>query len=291
MKKKITLTMIISLFLAAAVQAQTAKSNFAGDWELDAVKSKLPETMQVDSMTLKVSQTEKELKVESVSKRAKGGARGGTQNIAYNLEGKETEVEVGSGTLAGKEIRKASVTADGKLNLNVTRNFNGETGNVTMKINEIWELLDEGKTLKVVRYMETPRGATNAELYFTRKSKEGVPVRIGESYQGAVSIESMENSAGVTPKKISGGVLNGKAVKLVTPEYPAAARAVRATGAVNVQVTIDEQGNVISASAVSGHPLLRQAAVTAARDSQFAPTMLQGVPVSVTGIIIYNFAP
>lgn len=96
-----------------------------------------------------------------------------------------------------------------------------------------------------------------------------------------------------TPKPIigGGGVVNGKAVNLIAPAYPAAARAVKAAGAVNVQVTIDEQGNVISAAAISGHPLLRQAAEKAARDSKFRPTLLSGEPVKVTGVIVYNFVP
>lgn len=93
------------------------------------------------------------------------------------------------------------------------------------------------------------------------------------------------------PKTVSGGVVNGKAVNLVKPPYPPAAKAVRASGAVNVQVTIDENGNVISASAVSGHALLRQAAESAARSSKFSPTMLSGQKVKVTGVIVYNFAP
>lgn len=93
------------------------------------------------------------------------------------------------------------------------------------------------------------------------------------------------------PKKISGGVLNGKATSLPKPPYPAAARAVRASGAVNVQVTINESGSVVSASAVSGHPLLRQAAEQAARSAKFAPTLLSGQAVSVTGVIVYNFVP
>lgn len=94
---------------------------------------------------------------------------------------------------------------------------------------------------------------------------------------------------GPVPKTISGGVVNGKATNLVKPVYPAAAKAVRASGAVNVQVTIDEEGNVISASAVSGHPLLRAAAVVAARESKFSPTMLSGQVVKVTGVVVYNF--
>jgi protein TonB len=93
------------------------------------------------------------------------------------------------------------------------------------------------------------------------------------------------------PKQISGGVLNGKATSLPKPAYPPAARAVRASGAVSVQVLIDEKGNVVSASAVSGHPLLRAAAVGAARNAKFSPTQLSGQPVKVSGVITYNFVP
>lgn len=92
-------------------------------------------------------------------------------------------------------------------------------------------------------------------------------------------------------KPISGGVLNGKATRLPTPTYPPAARAVRAGGSVAVQVLIDENGNVISASAASGNPLLRAAAVAAARGAKFSPTKLSGQPVKVQGIITYNFVP
>ena len=91
------------------------------------------------------------------------------------------------------------------------------------------------------------------------------------------------------PKIVSGGVVNGKAVNLVKPPYPPAARAVRASGQVQVQVTIDENGSVISASAVSGHPLLKQAAEQAARASKFSPTLLSGQKVKVSGLIVYNF--
>ncbi len=93
------------------------------------------------------------------------------------------------------------------------------------------------------------------------------------------------------PKTVAGGVLNGKATSLPRPPYPPAARAVRASGAVTVQVLIDEDGRVISASAVSGHPLLRGSAVAAARGARFTPTILSGRPVKVSGVITYNFVP
>jgi protein TonB len=93
------------------------------------------------------------------------------------------------------------------------------------------------------------------------------------------------------PKTVSGGVLNGKATSLPKPAYPAAAKAVQASGSVSVQVLIDEGGHVVSASAVSGHPLLRAAAVAAARGARFSPTLLSGQAVKVSGVITYNFVP
>jgi protein TonB len=93
-----------------------------------------------------------------------------------------------------------------------------------------------------------------------------------------------------TPRApISGGVLNGKAISLPKPSYPAIAKAAHASGTVVVQVLIDENGNVVSATAVSGHPLLIQAATSAARSARFSPTKLSGQPVKVTGVIQYNF--
>lgn len=92
------------------------------------------------------------------------------------------------------------------------------------------------------------------------------------------------------PKTIvSGGVLNGKAISRVNPPYPPIARAARAAGTVMVSVTVDESGKVTSARAVSGHPLLQQAAVQAAYGWRFSPTMLSGQPVKVNGTITFNF--
>jgi Ca-activated chloride channel family protein len=92
------------------------------------------------------------------------------------------------------------------------------------------------------------------------------------------------------PKQVSGGVLNGKALSLPKPDYPAAARVAGASGLVVVEVTVDETGKVIAARVVSGHQMLRSAAMAAARQARFAPTKLSGQPVRVIGTITYNFA-
>jgi protein TonB len=86
-------------------------------------------------------------------------------------------------------------------------------------------------------------------------------------------------------------VLQGEATRRVTPTYPALARAARVSGAVVVEITIDENGNVISARPISGHPLLKDAATQAARGWKFNPTKLSGQPVKVIGTIQFNFTP
>ncbi len=131
----------------------------------------------------------------------------------------------------------------------------------------------------------------------TSNSDAATPVAVGPgSGSGIISAPTKVDIAeppppAPTPPRapISGGVLNGKAISLPKPAYPPIARQAHASGTVVVQVTIDENGNVISARAVSGHPLLQAVSVGAARGARFSPTKLSGQPVKVTGVITYNF--
>jgi Ca-activated chloride channel family protein len=91
------------------------------------------------------------------------------------------------------------------------------------------------------------------------------------------------------PKPVTGGVLNSKAVYLPRPLYPPSAKNIRASGVVTVEVLLNEEGKVISARAVDGNPFLRQAAIVAARQARFTPTVISGKPVQVTGVITYTF--
>lgn len=90
---------------------------------------------------------------------------------------------------------------------------------------------------------------------------------------------------------MSGGILNGRAIKLVKPVFPVEARRAGASGEVNVQLVFDEQGKVIWARAISGHPALRTACEDAAWQSTFPPLKLSGELVKVNGVLIYNFVP
>jgi hypothetical protein len=88
---------------------------------------------------------------------------------------------------------------------------------------------------------------------------------------------------------ISLGVLNGRAIDLVTPEYPAAGLLLNVYGQVEGAVVLDEDGHVVSATVLTGHPLLRAASIAAARKSSFEPLTVKGEQVRVSGIIDYNY--
>jgi len=104
---------------------------------------------------------------------------------------------------------------------------------------------------------------------------EGGGIGIGTG--GATGISrSVRNATYSVAGVNSGGVLNGRATSLPTPPYPPIAKAAHASGSVTVEVTIDEDGNVVAARAISGHPLLQAASVAAARNAKFAPTKMSG---------------
>ncbi len=91
------------------------------------------------------------------------------------------------------------------------------------------------------------------------------------------------------PKVISKGPITGLAISLPKPAYSEIAKRAHIQGSVNVQVLIDEQGRVVSAKAISGHPLLTLDAQKAALQARFSPTKLGDQPVKVSGVITYNF--
>ena len=143
----------------------------------------------------------------------------------------------------------------------------------------------------VRRGVTTVIGTADSNAQVAMPSGPGAGTVVSAPAKVNIADEPPPPEAKPTPPRapISGGVLNGKAISLPKPAYPPIARAAHASGTVVVQVLIDENGTVVSAKAVSGHPLLQAVAVGAARQARFSPTKLSGQPVKVTGVIQYNF--
>jgi TonB family protein len=123
--------------------------------------------------------------------------------------------------------------------------------------------------------------------------KTDVPVRVAlpRHLSPSASVAANESAKAEAPKKVnvSSGVLQGLPLKKAAPAYPPMARAARASGPVVVQILISESGEVIEAAVASGHPLLSDAALQAARKWIFRPTMLSGKPVKIRGLLRFNF--
>jgi TonB family protein len=113
-----------------------------------------------------------------------------------------------------------------------------------------------------------------------------------ESKEQPTSNEPKKNEASNTDGTTVVGVgqlTSSDAVRLVKPTYPLVAQRSNIEGQVRVEVTLDEEGNVISAKAVEGPALLRTAAEEAAMLSKFKPVILNEKPVKAKGFIVYNF--
>jgi len=134
----------------------------------------------------------------------------------------------------------------------------------------------------------TPLASTPAPS--PRPTPSPTPTPAVAAAQPAPTPDASERGEPRKRTPVSGGVLNSKALNLPRPSYPQLARNAGVTGTVTVEVMIDERGAVSEARAVSGHPLLLQAAVSAARQARFSPTILSGEPVRVKGTINYNFS-
>ncbi len=186
MKKIIFLTIFVCLLAISAFAQAKKPTDFSGNWTLDVSKSKLDERMRIESMTLNVKQTEKELTVETITKRAErpesampnggmrrgGGRMGGGFNgdgtAIYTLDGKETTSPVSGGPIGGVSTLKAEYVNE-KLKLENSRKLSSQMGEFTITTKETWELADSGKTLKIMHETQTRRGNMSSEMVFTKK--------------------------------------------------------------------------------------------------------------------------
>ena len=176
-----------ALGLSAFAQAKPA--DYSGTWNLDIPQSKLDVRMRIESMTMTVAQTDKELKVTSETKRqpppadaaapaagagsgrgpGRGGSGGGDGTVVYSLDGKETTVEL-DGPNGKMPIKYLASLEGGKANLSSSRTFNaGQMGDVTVTTKEVWSLSADGKTLTVVRDQTSPRGSSSSTMVFVKK--------------------------------------------------------------------------------------------------------------------------
>jgi TonB family protein len=204
----------------------------------------------------------------------------------------DTPKMINGGVLNGKAIslpkpvypdsaKVAGVKGAVKVQVTIDENGNIESAQAVKDESDNNEASTEYADAKAALRAAAESAALEAK--FSPTLLNGIPVKIR-----GVIVYNFSQGEGSVDQSMPGGTgsLNSKAIELPDPEYPAAAKAVRAVGTVKVQITIDEYGNVIAAKALSGHPLLQSAAVAAAQKARFEPGK---EPVKTVGVLTYNF--
>jgi len=191
MKRILLIAGLATAFLLLVVAASAQKANFAGTWLLDKAKSQgLSQRVQgADKVTWTVTQTDKTIqidqKIEGGQAPGGGGAGGGGGTggggggmgggggrgpggppapAVYNLDGTETNVEMGQGKATLKATWSGST-----LELNRKQTFSTQNGDVTSTNSRKLSLSGDGKVLTAVDHNEGPRGTTDTTYVLNKQ--------------------------------------------------------------------------------------------------------------------------
>ncbi|MBE7517524.1 MAG: hypothetical protein HS105_13105 [Chloracidobacterium sp.] len=176
MKRNVMFAAVAVLVFSFAAFGQ----DYSGTWNLDKAASKLDDrSKNIESMTLTITQTEKEITVATETKRAMsseggrmggrmGGGMMGDSTTTYSLDGKakKTEVKTQNGSMPAS--LKAKNEKD-KLELTRDVSFSSPMGEVTILNKETLTLSADGRTLTMHREMSSPRGTTSNTFVFHKQ--------------------------------------------------------------------------------------------------------------------------
>ncbi len=218
------------------------------------------------------------------------GSTTGREEWKYDTKGKLIEFsrynEIGAKIQIGVNVHDAK----GLLS---ARTYYDAENKIEAKLTYTYEFDGQGNWIKRITSRELANGKTEPEEVAYRTITYYPPIGkfmgTGGIVGGVPKEDGKAADSNPSIKRVQGGVLTGQATRRVEPVYPRMAMAAKIRGAVVVEVTIDEDGDVLTARALSGHPLLKDSALKAAFGWRFTPTELDGAPVSVVGTLTFNF--
>jgi TonB family protein len=115
--------------------------------------------------------------------------------------------------------------------------------------------------------------------------------RLQDEQAAAAAAEAAKNAPPPPPEFVYlGNLTSANAIQMVTPVYSLVAQRANVEGKVTVEVELNEDGEVVSANATSGHQMLRGSAEDAAKRSKFKPALHNNRPIKAKGVILYNFS-
>ncbi|MCU1290440.1 MAG: hypothetical protein JWN60_2669 [Acidobacteria bacterium] len=263
--KKFTLFFGLFFLFSASAAAQV-KTDFSGAWTYNKIISLPDDKLRTETITMIISQTASEIKIQ----------RGSEGTYSYPFGNETAKNDSGANGKSPVKL-KAELTGKGKLNLNSQQIVNINNENITVKIEESFELSSDGNTIKVEREVRNSKGLPSIEAFIATKQHE-------ENSQNKTdnSVQDFTNLKNQTTKS----TLNGKAKHLEMPSSPNLGRRL---GIIPVRVIFDETGRVVFAQTFFGHSSAKSLAVKAAMKTVFEPLELNGKHIKVSGTILYEF--
>jgi TonB family protein len=209
------------------------------------------------------------------------------QKVNYNTNFNSIDINLNTNLNVGNSL------ANFDYNSNVNANAN-PNANANANINTNLKTPTPTKTPTATPTPETNVNANGAINTNINANSNALPTNTSPTspprpLPSASPVVSPTPPSPAVNRPVNAGILNGRAVSLPKPAYPPLAKQMRAVGQVAVQVLVDDTGNVTSARATSGNPMLRASAEAAARQSKFNPVRVNNQPVPASGIVLYNF--
>ena len=151
------------------------------------------------------------------------------------------------------------------------------------------------RTIEPLGKLDMPKESTGLRLTERPESLtiriEGVDFEDGTAWRkaGKPGSNGAQSGPGPSRVRVGGAVQSANLISHVAPVYPPLAKQARLQGDVVLEAVISREGDVTNLRVVSGHPLLVEAALTAARQWKYRPTLLNGQPVEVISQVTVPF--
>jgi hypothetical protein len=152
--RQLAVTILVAAF--CLLQAQ-AKPNFSGTWKLNTAKSDFGAMPAPDSRTDKIAHDDPAL-TDSVTQNGQMGEV--TAELKYSTDGKET-----TNTVRGNELKSTAKWEGDELVIAGKTSING----ADVTLNDRWSLSADGKTLTILRHVNSPMGETNQKIVLEKQ--------------------------------------------------------------------------------------------------------------------------
>lgn len=147
--------------------------------------------------------------------------------------------------------------------------------------------------------VQVRHGAMSASLHKTPQTEEeaplAMPLRAGDDAAqpkpemlSSVVSQAPTKNAVLAPQPVKKAV-EARLLRTVPAQFPQMARQLRVEGEVLLKIDIDTSGNVASAHALTGPPMLRQAAIDAVQRWKYQPATLGDKPVASSQAVKVDF--